>query len=115
MAAFNELRRLIEPVMTVMETDESDEYLKPVWAPQILKFFNILNQIHSMYQLIQYTLHPIWRGPGVDNIRKIWLPSWARNTRWRGHFLRKNIYLKCILKKFNYSNVVNFYYFKLKT
>ena len=60
MAAFNELRRLIEPVMTVMETDESDEYLKPVWAPQILKFFNIFNQIQSMYQLIQYTSHLAW-------------------------------------------------------
>ena len=43
MAAFNELRRLIEPVMTVMEADESEEYLKTVWAPQILKFFNIFN------------------------------------------------------------------------
>ena len=52
--------------MTVMETDESDEYPKTVWAPQILKFFNISDQIHSMYQLIQYASIPIWSG----NIRK---------------------------------------------
>ena len=44
---------LIETVMTVMEADESDEYLKIVCAPQLLKFFNISNQIHSMYQLMQ--------------------------------------------------------------
>ena len=42
---------LIGPVMTVMEADESDEYLKTVCVPQILNFFNISNQIHSMYQL----------------------------------------------------------------
>ena len=39
--------------MTVMEADESDEYLKTVCAPQILIFFNISNQVHSMYQLMQ--------------------------------------------------------------
>ena len=39
---------LIETVMTVMEAGESDEYLKIVCAPQLLKFFNISNQIHFM-------------------------------------------------------------------
>ena len=39
---------LIETVMTVMETDESDEYLKIVCAPQLLKFFNISNQMNEL-------------------------------------------------------------------
>ena len=39
--------------MAIMEADESDEYLKIVCAPQLLKFFNISNQIRSMYQLMQ--------------------------------------------------------------
>ena len=53
---------LVEPVMTVMEANESDEYLKTVFAPQLLKFFNISNQIHSMYQLmqLQYTSYLAW-------------------------------------------------------
>ena len=42
--------------MTVMEADESDECPKTVWAPQILTFFNISNEIHSMYQL----LNTVW-------------------------------------------------------
>ena len=48
--------------MTVMEANESDEYLKTVCAPQLLKFFNICNQIHSMYQLmqLQYTSYLAW-------------------------------------------------------
>ena len=47
---------------TLMEVDESDEYLKIVCAPQLLKFFNISNQIHSMYQLmqLQYTSYLTW-------------------------------------------------------
>ena len=53
---------LVEPVMTVMEADKSDEYLKTVCAPQVPKFFNISNQIHSMYQLmqLQYTSYLAW-------------------------------------------------------
>ena len=52
--------------MTVMEADESDEYLKIVCAPQLLKFFTISDQIHSMYQLmqLQYSSYLTW------NIRK---------------------------------------------
>ena len=53
--------------MTVTEADESDEYLKIVCAPQLLKFFNISNQIHSMYQL---NAAAVWILPDVDNIRK---------------------------------------------
>ena len=57
---------LIELEVTVMEVDESDEYLKTVCAPQSLKFFNISNQIHSMYQLF----NTVYIRSGVDNIRK---------------------------------------------
>ena len=61
----------IETVMTIMEADESDEYLKIVCAPQLLKFFNISNQIRSMYQLIQlqYRSTLTW-----TTFVKIWLP-----------------------------------------
>ena len=52
--------------MTVIVADESDEYLKTVCAPQILKFFNISNQIHSISQLI----NTVYIRSGVDNIRK---------------------------------------------
>ena len=51
--------------MTVMEADESDEYLKIVSAPQLLKFCNISDQIHSVYQLMQLQILS-----DVDNIRK---------------------------------------------
>ena len=55
-----------------MEADESDEYLKIVCAPQLLNFFNISNQIRSMYQLIQlqYRSNLTW-----TTFVKIWLPG----------------------------------------
>ena len=54
-----------------MEADESDEYLKTVCAPQLLNFFNISNQIRSMYQLIQlqYRSNLTW-----TTFVKKWLP-----------------------------------------
>ena len=60
---------LIETVMTVMEADESHEYLKIVCTPQLLKFFNISNQIHSMYQLMQLQCTSY-----LTTFIKIWLP-----------------------------------------
>ena len=80
---------LIEPVMT-MEADESDEYLKTaifsVWAPQILKFFNISNQIHSMYQLIQtHTSYLAWTYGMLHEMEG--------RVGTRAHFWRKKVYI----------------------
>ena len=77
--------------MTVMEADESDEYLKIVCAPQLLKFFNISNQIHSMYQLmqLQYRSYPILSCVivVVDNIRKNMAALTSPNRSWQVDYL----------------------------
>ena len=37
---------------------EAEEYVETSLCPQILKFVNISDQIHSVYQLKQSTFHP---------------------------------------------------------